>query len=102
MRRRVLTQKPVLIMKSSIEAPIEAETSAIFTYHSKNFILAVRNTNLSYQQLQVKDPQSSDKAKQRIKDQQKYTKYKYKIRYTVVRRRSWSEKQRRPMGSAKG
>ena len=36
--RRALTQKPVCIMKSSIEAPQRAETAAIFRYQSKNFM----------------------------------------------------------------
>ncbi|RAL38491.1 hypothetical protein DM860_002469 [Cuscuta australis] len=37
-KRIVLTQKPVLIMNSSMEPPMAAETIAIFTYQSKNFI----------------------------------------------------------------
>lgn len=35
---KLLTQKPVLIMKNSIEAPIIAEPTAIFKYQSRNFI----------------------------------------------------------------
>lgn len=34
----VLTQKPVLIMNNSMEAPIKAETVPIFTYQPRNFI----------------------------------------------------------------
>lgn len=34
----VLTQNPVLIMNISMEAPIKAETTPIFTYQPRNFI----------------------------------------------------------------
>jgi len=42
-RWRVLTQKLVLIMKSSIEPPIRADPTAIFKYQSRNFI-SLENT----------------------------------------------------------
>lgn len=44
MKRKVLIQKPVLIMNSSMEAPIKAEPIAIFTYQSRNFILCAYAT----------------------------------------------------------
>lgn len=46
-RRRVLTQKPVLIMKNSIEPPIMADTTAIFKYQSRNFIVLLSLCSLS-------------------------------------------------------
>lgn len=45
MKRRVLTQKPVLIMKNSMEAPIRADPNAIFKYQSRNFIFTAKYTN---------------------------------------------------------
>lgn len=38
MRKEDALQKPVWIMNSSIEAPISADTAAIFKYQSRNFI----------------------------------------------------------------
>jgi len=36
--RKFLTQKPVLTMKNSIEAPTNADATPIFKYQSRNFV----------------------------------------------------------------
>lgn len=43
--RRVLTQKPVFIIKNSMEAPTKAETTEIFKYQSRNFIFTAQKEN---------------------------------------------------------
>uniref|UniRef100_A0A2P2JWU6 Uncharacterized protein MANES_03G190000 n=1 Tax=Rhizophora mucronata TaxID=61149 RepID=A0A2P2JWU6_RHIMU len=51
------SQKPVLIMNNSMEAPIKAEPTAIFTYQSRNFIpqlfIAIATNKFRYRNLDV-------------------------------------------------